>query len=215
MLTRTLTASLLLVACSIQTILPSKADLGEAELARTEKTFDAWCSTKGNPCKVTISDGNSRISVNGGKGVTRDQILLLVVRAIPKTDFWKGIDYEYNYEIKYKDEATGESKDGLIIFANLKAATEFDNYFFRLSRRPVVRVSDYLWSDSPELFTQERGGEIRDMLEAQKVTNDSINTMTNQQQLIQNQIDSNRSQSPRTCTTVNHSVLGITSTSCN
>lgn len=212
---KTLAFYFALTYCLLQSITPSKADLGEADLAKTGKTFDAWCSTRGNNCKVTISESNSRISVNGSNGVSREQIVLLVIRAIPKSDFWKGIDYDYNYEIKYRDETTGANRDGLIIFANLKAATEFDNYFFRLSRRPVIRVSDYLWTDSPELFAKERGGEIRDMLEAQKVANDSMNVITNQQQLIQNQINANKLLAPRTCTAINHSGLGVATVSCN
>ncbi len=196
----------------------ASANLGEADLAVKDRTFDAWCSVKGNDCKVTISDNNTRISVNGGSGVRREQIVLLVHRQVMRPDPWKTVDFDYNYEIKYKDLQTGQARDALIIFANLNTAIEFDKYFFRLSGRPVIRVSDLLWTDHPELFSKERGGEFKELSDALKGGDESINMILQQQQQMRNApVNTSPSEvnikvGPRSCTTTK--TWGGTSTNC-
>ena len=51
---------------------PVNAGLGEAE-AGTKRTFDAYCGSKGNDCKVKFTD--DRLTVNNSDGIDKGQIV--------------------------------------------------------------------------------------------------------------------------------------------
>ena len=55
-------------------VLPTAAyaDLGAAETDVAE-TFDAYCGRSGNDCKVSFEE--DRLRVDGGSGITRDQVI--------------------------------------------------------------------------------------------------------------------------------------------
>jgi hypothetical protein len=148
------------VGISIQ---PARADLGSAEMPLDDKSYDAWCWKLKNNCKVTFHNGNQRLSVNGGTGILKEQVVDITHRSDPQAHWTGGVQFDYYYLIEYKDNKTGGIRAGLIIFKDYKTAVDFEKRLFAMSNKNPVRVSDLITTTKPEAFPTERRGELSEM----------------------------------------------------
>ena len=140
-----------------------KADLGSAEIPSDDKTYNAWCWKIKNNCKVTFHNGNQRLSVNGGAGITREQVVDITHKSDPQAHWSGGIQFDYYYLVEYKDENTGRIRAGLIIFKDYKTAVDFEKRLFGMTDKNPVKVSDLITTTKPQAFPGERRGELAEM----------------------------------------------------
>ena len=97
------------------------ADLGEAEKTKYQKeSFELRCGEeKGEKCIMTF-DGN-RLRVNGGSGITSDQVVL-VQKALCKNP---RLTYCAQYKITYKKE-NGNLSTGRFFNKKVKTKEDFE-----------------------------------------------------------------------------------------
>ena len=104
---------------------PSEDDLGGADIFGDEEysadSFNAKCGKKLEKCVVSFKDG--RLSINNGKGITRDQFVNIVSGrtcrqrsiALPMVKSCFASQYDYDYTITYKTKE-GKKRAALIAF---------------------------------------------------------------------------------------------------
>jgi hypothetical protein len=99
--------------------IPAKAGLGSASSSSTA-SFDAWCGSKGNNCKVKFSD--ERITVNQSDSISYDQVIGFTTA---KNWIYRigGSYWLHTITIQYVED--GSTKSGKFLFANSTAATDF------------------------------------------------------------------------------------------
>tara|TARA_Y100001968_G_scaffold228592_1_gene211377 strand:+ start:584 stop:1063 length:480 start_codon:yes stop_codon:yes gene_type:complete len=98
---------------------PALADLGEAETAMSQKsTFDIWCGSSENNCKVSFE--GDRLKVNGGEGITSDQILR--TDQTWKANFWSGGTYTFTITYRKKN---GTNSFGKFLIRHVPTANAF------------------------------------------------------------------------------------------
>ncbi len=110
---------------NLSNIRASEGDLGGADLIGKGfvqiKSFQAKCGEKARKCEVSFTDG--RLSINGGEGITNDQLVDVVrTKTCRKSSTRKGLfrrfskcQYENDYLITYKDK-NGNTRVALIAF---------------------------------------------------------------------------------------------------
>ena len=121
----------LLAALALPTAV--NADLGEAEKTKYQKeSFELRCGEeKGKKCIMTF-DGNNRLRVNDGKGITSDQVVL-VQKAYCKTP---RISYCAQYKITYKKE-NGSLATGRFFNKKIKTKEDFEQSLEVFSGREI------------------------------------------------------------------------------
>jgi hypothetical protein len=124
---------------AIGTAVPTKADLGDADITgptggtTTGNTFDGWCGEKRTDCKVTFS--NERLVVDAGQGITKQQYRSVkknhVCRyrslGILDCSSWDGSAkfYDKEFLISYTASDGGE-RTALITFRNQQVSDKFE-----------------------------------------------------------------------------------------
>ena len=109
----------LLIALGMGFLLPTavNADLGEAERLKQQiRSYKVWCGEKFNNCTVTFD--RERMRVDGGKGITPDQIIEMNGRVSNSGSF------TYFYTITYRNE-NGENIESVFLMANAKTVNNF------------------------------------------------------------------------------------------
>ena len=129
-------------------VIPSAAlaGLGAAE-GGTNRSFDAYCGTPGNKCKVKFS--SNRLTVNGNNGIDKGSI----IRYQTSNDFWctasvlqRNCRGSGQALVVYQED--GQEGSGTFVFVNHKAFDQFKaalSAFCGGSCRPIgpsVRIEE-------------------------------------------------------------------------
>ena len=116
---KTIAATAAVITCCIGNPNPAAAGLGAAS-SSSSTSFDAWCGSKGNKCKVKFAD--ERITVNGSDSISFDQVI-----GYTTAQNWRyrigGSYWLHTITIQYVED--GSTKSGKFLFSNSTAATDF------------------------------------------------------------------------------------------
>jgi hypothetical protein len=98
---------------------PAAAGLG-AVSSSASTSFDAWCGSKGNKCKVKFAD--EPITVSGSDSISFDQVI-----GYTTAQNWRyhigGSYWLHIITIQYDED--GNTKSGKLLFSNSTVATDF------------------------------------------------------------------------------------------
>ena len=118
-LLKTIAATAAVITCCIGNPNPAVAGLGAAS-SSASTSFDAWCGSKGNKCKVKFAD--ELITVNGSDSISFDQVI-----GYTTARNWKyrigGSYWLHTITIQYIEGDI--KKSGKFLFSNSTAATDF------------------------------------------------------------------------------------------
>ncbi len=112
----------------------AQGDLGKAE-DHHQNSFNVWCGTKKNDCKVTF-DGD-RLRVNDGEGIRRSQISYIFHQR-PLNDVTSKNHYTVVYKkIKTKKKGPLNYFAGTFILKSLKDDHKFKKTIVRWTGKPI------------------------------------------------------------------------------
>ena len=151
---------LLLLPLVLGVSLPVQADLGAAEEGLKRDSFDLFCGTATkkirNECKVTF-DGQ-RLKVNGGKGITADQILFTDLTQQMRAEGFLGYGtYYQTFTVTYR-KGDGTNGYGKFTAIHNKTAQEFKEQLAAFTGKPVGGMGDPATAAAKDAADAQRTG---------------------------------------------------------